>query len=55
MYLRWHETEVAVVFFAIVIYISVKELLEQDKIQGRTCPSGVDWVVVVCYWWISCE
>jgi len=19
------------------------------------CPLGLDWIFVVCYWWISCE
>jgi len=22
---------------------------------GLFCPPGMDWMLVVCYWWISCE
>jgi len=23
--------------------------------QAWFCPLGIDWMVVDCYWWISCE
>jgi len=42
--------EVAIVislFFLIVMYIRVKRLFEQGK--KDFCPSGIDWMVVVCY------
>jgi len=45
IFLNWNETEVAIVFSLF------------KKTQGGTwlCQSAIDWITVVCYWWISCE
>jgi len=44
--------EIKMVFFSIMTYCisQVKLLLEQEKMKSRTwfCPSGIDWIVVVC-------
>jgi len=43
------------IFFPIVTYIRVKQLPEQETII-LTIGNWLDhWMVVVCYWSISCE
>jgi len=40
-----------------IIFIKLVYLSSVIKNKGGTwfCPWGIDWMVLVCYWWISCE